>query len=684
MIAYFLNHRFGSRTTWLIPLAAAVLAAGCGKESLDSSRAIWRARFNRGEAFDKIACRTLALSPDGDVLFAGGSSHWTRGYHLRLWDAAMEQELVSQSYLGTSAPVLAPDTNVFFTGGMSGDVSRRDAKSGSILNQIRGHNDTVRVLAISPDGRLLATAADDGTASLRDATTLLELHDVSAENGKILSLAFTSDSQRLLAGTCDGIVSIWSLTGPPRVADRIRAELPVSSMVLSPGDSTLVTLGSKDCGPAVAKFWAIASSQLRKTVDDVSSVAFSTDGGAVAVASAHNATVTLCDSETLAERARIVGNMATHYTLGFEPAIAFSPDGTTLAIGVEEVRLVNVADGREQGVLTDLGKWIKVLQFSPAGRVLVAANDSGDVIFWDTDSRDKMAERLKVAPGIESLMFANDGDRLLIGSAARDSENYGIVQLVDASTGRVRRTLNGHTRPVCSLSVSPDGRQLATSSWDRTVRLWDISAGRELSVLPEQPATVFAVAFSPAGSLLATAGRQVSIWDVTHDAFLRELPGTTGRLYCVAFSSDGTLLAAAGQEGVIHVWQVPDGTPRWSSRPFGWPVRSLAFSPDGKRLVAGGGEFERGIAIVCEAETGRERISLAGHAGPVTAVQISDDGEAIYTAGADQSFRIWNATTADLLVEERDLGLPVASLAIQRGGRTVVVAGLNGFRWFKR
>jgi WD40 repeat protein len=149
-------------------------------------------------------------------------------------------------------------------------------------------------------------------------------------------------------------------------------------------------------------------------------------------------------------------------------------------------------------------------------------------------------------------------------------------------------TLRGHTSTVHALAFSPDGKTLASGSYDHTVRLWDTSTWKTTRSLAER-AAVLSVAFSPDGRTLASCGPDdtVRLWDSVTG---RETASLTGSACCVtelAFSPDGTTIASRS-EGRIRLWDVPT---RRNTVTFGGLteyVARLAFSPDGRVIASGG------------------------------------------------------------------------------------------------
>ena len=262
-----------------------------------------------------------------------------------------------------------------------------------------------------------------------------------------------------------------------------------------------------------------------------------------------------------------------------------------------------------------------------------------------------------------SVAFSPDGVLLAIGGS-------NAVEIVDASNGRVLRVLQGHTDTVYATAFSPDGTQVATASADHTACTWDVTTGVRYATFTGHDSYVNAVVFSPDGTLLATASTDgtARTWDVTTGAQRTTLTGHDNVVNAVVFSPDGTLLATASTDGTARTWETSTGQLRATLKGHRGSVQAVVFSPDGTLLATASTD---GTARTWDATTGAQRTTLTGHDNVVNAVVFSPDGTLLATASTDGTARTWDATTGALRVTFTGHDNAVNAIAFSPDGQLI-------------
>ncbi|RJE24586.1 WD domain, G-beta repeat protein [Aspergillus sclerotialis] len=240
-----------------------------------------------------------------------------------------------------------------------------------------------------------------------------------------------------------------------------------------------------------------------------------------------------------------------------------------------------------------------------------------------------------------SVAFSPDGR--LLASSSDDK----TVRLWDIVTGTLQQTLEGHSDSVLSVAFSPDGRLLASGSDDKTVRLWDIANEGLQQTLKGYSESILSISFSPNGRLLASASNNetVRLWDTTTGGLQQSLEDYSGSVRSVAFLPDGRLLISGSNDKTVRLWDIVTGDLQQTLEGHSDSVRSVAFSPD-SRLLASGSDDK--TVRLWDMATGCLQQTLEGHSGWVWSVAFSADGRLLASGSDDKTVRLWDTATGAL------------------------------------
>ena len=687
-----------------------MLASGSG----DNMVKLWDVATRTEIAtFRHAFVNTVAFSPDGTMLASGAGDS-----AVKLWDVATRTNIATLYGLvgRVTSVVFSPDGTTLASGTENGTVDLWNIASMSKLTTHVGDTSPVRSVVFSPDGTTLASASGDGTVFLWDTSEMLrprpyEMVKVSGDNQQGTSGAELTrplvvelrdqydnplpDAQVMFTVTAGNGKLNGKFTAENIMTDTNGRAQSTLTLGPNPGTNTvevsgigLVPVTFNAVGVATSgvpimgrdyQTWHLPDGAIVRLGKgsikrNERAIAFSPDGTILALASGIG--IWLYDVATSRELALITGVVEAN-------SVAFSPDRTILASGAESgrVKLWDVATQRNIATFRGHTHWVRSVVFSPDGTMLASGSWDGTIKLWDVETRTNIATLEGHRSVVRSVAFSPNGTILASGEGGWDED--GIVNLWDVETRTNIATLKGHTGRVYSVSFAPDGTMLASGSRDGTIKLWGVAQRAEVATLRGDDA-VHSVSFSPDGTTLASASGRgavkstVNLWDVATRTTIATFNWYRGNIESVSFSPDGTTLATVSDTGIILLWDIARQTIATYEGHSGG-VHSVSFSPDGTILASG--EYSSvklwDIATRTNIATFEADIRKAEwHVGEIASVSFSPDGTLLASASDFGTVKLWDIATRTEVASFFSTGRG-ASVLFSPDGTTLASGSLN-------
>lgn len=300
---------------------------------------------------------------------------------------------------------------------------------------------------------------------------------------------------------------------------------------------------------------------------------------------------------------------------------------------------------------------VPAVAFSPDGSLLAVAAYH-EVLLHKSDGSGLVARLVGESPRIESVAFSKDGK--LLAAAGGAPAEFGQVQIWDVTTGKNLKTFQPSTDSLYGVSFAPDGKSVACGAADKTVRRINVDDGKVVTEFKAHADWVLSTLFTLDGKTIVSGGRDkaMKLIDVETGRFVDDINNPLEAVLCMARHPKEEQVLYGGDLGVARLYKISDNQGRTSGRNDTnllatfprqpGPVSAVAFSPDGGQVAVG----SIGEVRVYEAKGGskdaKPKFVLSGHQGPVFGIAWKPDGGTIATAGFDGTVRLFDAKSGNL------------------------------------
>ncbi|MCX7665212.1 MAG: hypothetical protein N2112_06680 [Gemmataceae bacterium] len=564
---------------------------------------------------------SLSISKDGKFILSGDA-----GGNIRVWDPSKPEE--KRIVTGIEAHRNGRVTSVLFGGGDSKVIFSCGADGIAMMHP--GYDPSGKEIGFS-------TKKFDSKAGGSDAP--------------LTAMAVTADGNYMLTGSVDTSIRVWDIKNGRVIRIYPGHTATVNAIALSPDDRTFVSVSDDQS----VKLWTLAVADEHDNFDDhkgiVWSAALSPNGKLIASGGA--------DRVIIIRETR--GGKILHRLEGHTAAItkvAFSPKGDILASASGD-SLVKLWDVKTGALIRDLKaatKPVMAIAFSDDGNFLLTGGIDKKARLYDVTKETPPIEFPENRSAISTVTLRKGGKFAVVGSADGQIRCYDLT----AAPKESGTPIVAHTLGVYCVLFDPDGKRLATSGGDGSVKIWTVppmgTPSLEFELKPSNKPTA-SVQFSADGRLLVCAGSDaiIRIFDLNDKKEIRSLRGHSDWVSSVAFNNSGSNILSCSVDKTVKLWEIASDEAAKGVGHSG-PVTAVALSPDGK-LAASGSE-DRTIRI-WNTDNGAELFVLGrennGHRGKIIALAFDSTAKKLISTGEDNKLLIWNVETGRLIREINDV-----------------------------
>lgn len=496
-------------------------------------------------SFEQPRIESVAVDASGRLLAVGW---WERGVPAEVWsveDDALKTTLRQPAERGRTIRFSRDGTRLLVAS-LDGQVCVSSADDGRLILNERGAKSVGYNAIFSPDESQIASIGDDGRLTIRDTLSGALITGFDTRKGLSQALAFHPDGKSIAVGSIDGVVTLFGSADGTRIDSLRGHESEVNSVDFNPNGKTLAS-----CDAAgIVKIWFLdVTRSVHSETSHITAACPSTDGKSVYFGGYDYGVAHMrLDSGEVEKSGGPMRNVE-HLTA--------SPDGGYVGVWASDgnwdapVGMIAVLDMNMRVLHSWPANFPWRPEFSSDGRTVLTRDDSGVVAIRSTESGAVLRTLANKDDEILCASFASADDRIVSGHRS------GMLGVWITATGERVFGFAAHSAPLEQITSSSADDHVVTWASGDALRIWDWRRGQLTASIPNV-GTVECLAIIPDGSRLATgsADGTVRLWDLTMGRELLLVGRHRQRVSSVSFSADGRLLTSSGHDHTLRLWEV--------------------------------------------------------------------------------------------------------------------------------
>jgi hypothetical protein len=315
---------------------------------------------------------------------------------------------------------------------------------------------------------------------------------------------------------------------------------------------------------------------------------------------------------------------------------------------------------------------VSALAFSPDGKTL-AVSGYHEVLIHSVTESNLIARLLGESPKIESIAYSPNGK--LIGVSGGAPARFGEIQIWDAATNGLVRSIKASIDSLYGISFSPDSERVAVGGADKSVRIFSVKDGKELLKFDNHSDWVFGTTFTVDGKRLVTGSRDraMKLIDASNSQFIDDINKLLENVLCIARSPKEDQIIYGGEQGVARIYKISENQGRTAANTdvnvikeyerLPGPAQAIAWSPNGTNIAVGGAAPE--VRVYTAGKEGKRVATLKGHDGAIFALAFSPTTNWLATGGFDGSVRLYDYTRKSNELVRAFVPVPIKDPSVQ-------------------